>query len=220
TADPRLIAEARLLKSITSDELFQMARHGSKVVHTPAAELAVQSGVGMRVKNTFSNKAGTEVLVSLERFRPDSVATAVTCADGIARLRVRLPYVKEDPAAHMRAQTKAYRLLADASISIDMFTPMNDRLVFSVLSEAAERACDILTAEGFEVALRAGLGKVTLVGSGMHGVPGVMARVAICLAAADIDILQVADSHTTISVLLDEGDLVPAAQALHRAFGL
>ena len=110
--------------------------------------------------------------------------------------------------------------MADAALSLDMFTPMNDRLVFSVANSGAQRAADILNAEGFEVAVREGLGKVTLVGAGMHGVPGVMARVAQCLCEAHIDILQVADSHATISLLVDGGDLVSAAQALHRAFGL
>jgi aspartate kinase len=219
TADPRVIEGARLLEAVTADELFQMARHGSKVVHTPAAELALRSGVDMRVRSTFGAHEGTCV-VPLDRFRPASVATAVTTATGVTRLRARLPYVKDDPAAHMEVQTRAYRLMADASISIDMFTPMNDRLVFSVPTALADEARRLLASEGFEVALRTGLGKVTLVGSGMHGVPGVMAHVAECLAEAGIDILQVADSHATISVLLDEDDLVPAAQALHRAFGL
>jgi aspartate kinase len=219
SADPRRIADARLLATITADELFQMARHGSKVVHAPAAELALRSGIPMRVRSTFHEGEGTEV-VSLDAFRPDSVATAVTCAAGITRLRVRLPYAKDEPWAHMEAQTEVYRLMADAGISIDMFTPMNDRLVFSVADARADDARAILSEAGFEVAVRASLGKVTLVGSGMHGVPGVMARVATCLARVGIDILQVADSHATISLLVDEGDLDEAAQELHRAFGL
>jgi aspartate kinase len=219
TADPRLIEDAAVLETITADELFQMARHGSKVVHAPAAELALQSGVRMRVRNTFSTHEGTEV-VSLDRFRPDSVATAVSTIADITRLRVRLPYAKDDAQAHMDAQTKVYHLMADASISIDMFTPMNDRLVFSIAAASTDEATAILVSEGFEVAVRRNLGKVTLVGSGMHGIPGVMARVAQSLREKGIDILQVADSHATISLLVDESDLILAAQVLHRAFGL
>jgi aspartate kinase len=219
TADPRLIEEASVLQSITADELFQMARHGSKVVHAPAAELALQSGVRMRVRGTFSECEGTEV-ISLDCFRPDAVATAVSTVAHIARLRVRLPYVKDDARAHMDAQTRIYCLMADAGISLDMFTPMNDRLVFSVATDDADEAAELLSAEDFEVAVRRDLGKVTLIGSGMHGVPGVMARVAKALREAGVDILQTADSHATISLLVDEKDLILAAQVLHRAFGL
>jgi len=219
TADPRAIDEAHVIERITADELFQMARHGSKVVHAPAAELALQSGVNMRVRNTFGTATGTQV-VSIQSFKPSAVATAVSTAGDITRIRVRLPYAKDDQDAHMRLQTAVYRALADAGISIDMFTPMNDRLVFSVQSDKAAIAVELLASSGYDVATRAGLAKVTLVGSGMHGVPGVMAQVAGCLAAHNIDILQVADSHATISLLVDGDDALPAARALHSAFGL
>jgi len=219
TADPRVIPQAHVLETITADELFQMAKHGSKIVHAPAAQLCLDSGINMRVRSTFSDACGTQV-VSLDEFKPDTVATAVTTATDIARLRVRLPYAKDDPKAHMLAQTRVYRLLADAGISIDMFTPLNDRVVCSIAASDAQRASEIIAAQGFEVALRGSLGKVTLVGSGMHGVPGVMAQVAQCLQEVDVDILQIADSHATISLLVDEDDLIRAAQALHRAFKL
>jgi len=120
----------------------------------------------------------------------------------------------------MDSQTTVYRLIADASISIDMFTPLDDCLVFSIASKEATRALELIRAQGFDVASRPSLGKVTLVGSGMHGVPGVMAKAAESLKDAGIDILQVADSHATISLLVDEKDLDTAAKALHRAFGL
>ncbi len=219
SADPRLIKDASAIKSITADELFQMAKHGSRVIHAPAAELALQSGVKMRVRSTFSEELGTEV-VSMDDYRPEKVATAISTVSGIARLRVRLAYAKDDPDKHMQMQTIAYRLMADKGISIDMFTPMNDRLVFTVDANNAVVASQILAENSFEVALRPRLCKVTLVGSGMHGVPGVMAKVAESLQAEGIDILQVADSHATISVLIDENDLDTAANALHRAFEL
>jgi aspartate kinase len=220
TADPRSVREAGPIERITADELFQMARSGSKVVHAPAAELALQSGVNMRVRNTFSDAPGTQV-VSIRSFKPSAVATAVSTVGGMARVRVRLPYAKDDAAAHMRGQTEVYALMADAGISIDMFTPMNDRLVFSVDAGDAARAAALLGEAGFdEVALHEGLAKVTLVGAGMHGVPGVMATVAAGLRDAGIDILQVSDSHATISVLVGEEDMDNAARALHRAFSL
>ena len=219
SADPRVIEDASVLERITADELFQMARHGAKVVHAPAAELALHSGVRMRVRSTFSDFPGTEV-VSLDDFRPDALATAVTTVGDITRMRVRLPYVKDHPEQHMQVQTQCYRLMAEAGISIDMFTPMNDRLVFSISSASAGQAAQVLQQAGLEFATRDRLGKVTLVGSGMHGVPGVMARVADCLSQAEIDILQIADSHATISLLVDENDLIAAAGALHTAFAL
>jgi len=64
------------------------------------------------------------------------------------------------------------------------------------------------------------LSKVTLVGAGMHGVPGVMARLAEYLSAAGVDIRQSADSHTTISVLIRSEDTATAIRAVHDGFEL
>ena len=65
-----------------------------------------------------------------------------------------------------------------------------------------------------------GLAKVTLVGAGMHGVPGVMARMAELLDEAGVAVLQTADSHTTISVLVPAENTRAAVRALHDGFEL
>ena len=62
--------------------------------------------------------------------------------------------------------------------------------------------------------------KVSAVGMGMTGIPGVAAQVVTALAKKDIQILQAADSHTTIWVLVYEKDLNQAVNALHQEFQL
>jgi len=218
TADPRACQDAGVLSVIRADELFQMARHGARVVHTPAAELALSSGLSVRVRNTFTDHPGTEV-VSVDAYRPSRVATAVTHADGVARVRVALPAPEGTPA-NMAAQARVYRAMADASISLDMFTPLGETLVFSVDQASLDRACDVLGQLGLTHVVQAELAKVTLVGAGMHGVPGVMATMADTLARAGVTVLQTADSHTTISVLVPAEDSPKAISALHAAFGL
>ncbi|MGQ0518741.1 ACT domain-containing protein, partial [Bacillus sp. D-CC] len=52
--------------------------------------------------------------------------------------------------------------------------------------------------------------KVSIVGAGMAGIPGVTAKIVTALAEKGIQILQSADSHTTIWVLVKETDLVEA----------
>lgn len=219
TADPRVEPKATLIECISSEELYQMADAGSKIVHPAAAELAFTSGIPLRVCNTFNDTHGTDV-VDIAAHRAKGVATAVSTVKNITRLRVRLPYAKTERQAHMDTQAKVFRLLADAGISIDMFTPMNDRIVACISSADAARAVELLAAEGLEVAAHPDLAKVTVVGSGMHGVPGVMARVAECLDRGGIDILQVADSHATISALIHEREAQRALNLLHEEFAL
>jgi aspartate kinase len=120
----------------------------------------------------------------------------------------------------MATQTRVYRLMADARVSLDMFTPLGDELVFTVQDNALIEATSILDRLGLPYDARTGLSKVTLVGAGMHGVPGVMARLAELLSAAGVDIYQAADSHTTISVLVAADQTEVAVRALHDGFKL
>lgn len=218
TADPRACDGASVLEVIRADELFQMARHGSRVVHTPAAELALASGLAVRVRNTYTNHPGT-LVADIASYRPASLATAVSHATGIARVRVALPE-EEDGSAHMAAQARVYRAMAEAGISLDMFTPSGAALVFTVAESDLGHARDVIGELGLQHDVRTGLAKVTLVGAAMHGVPGVMAQMAESLAGAGVHVLQTADSHTTISVLVPGEDAHGAVNALHDGFGL
>ncbi|MDF1542474.1 MAG: aspartate kinase [Anaerosomatales bacterium] len=218
SADPRTCDGPQVLEVIRADELHQMARHGARVVHTPAAELALASGLALRVRNTYSDHPGTRV-ADISAYRPERVATAVSHVDDVARVRVALP-APENTRAHMAAQARVYRAMADACVSLDMFTPVGETLVFSIAGSALDGACEVLSALGMTYQVQASLSKVTLVGAGMHGVPGVMARMAECLDRAGVTVLQTADSHTTISVLVPSEESRAAVQALHDGFEL
>jgi len=217
SADPRACDGVRVLDSLQFEELFQMALAGSKVMHAPAAETAMNAGVPVRVRNTYGHAAGTLIATAGgpagDRRR---VATAVSHVDGLARLVATLPC----GGSRAAALTAVFRAMADEGISLDMFTPVGDVLALSLGEDDLERATRILEELDLPSRAETGLAKVTLVGAGMHGVPGVMARVADALAAAEVEVLQIADSHYTISVLVSQHDSRPAITALHTAFGL
>ena len=220
TADPRACAEARVLDALQYEELFQMAKAGAKVMHAPAAEVAMGAGVPVWVRNTYSPARGT-VITSAARLAAEhacGIATAVSHADGIVRVTVAL--ADGDHAARMASLTRVFEAMADSSVSLDMFTPCGDSLVFSFSEDELDVAAVVLEEVGLPSRIERGLAKVTLVGAGMHGVPGVMARVAEALSRAGAPILQIADSHYTISVLVPQETSRDAIQALHREFTL
>lgn len=215
SADPRACDGARILDSLQYEELFQMALAGAKVMHAPAAETAMSGGIPVRVRNTYSDAPGTTV-TDADALRPRRVAAAVSHADGIARFMVTLP----EGGSRASALTAVFRGMADAGVSLDMFTPIDHLLAFSVDSSKVDAAKAVLGDLGLSYDIHGSLSKVTLVGAGMHGVPGVMARVAEALASDGIEILQIADSHYTISVLVDGERSRSAINSLHAAFGL
>jgi aspartate kinase len=218
SADPRACEGVRVLDSIQYAELFQMARSGAKVMHAPAAEIAMGAGVPVRVLNADGRSGGTLVTgaEALADGRRRRVATAVSHAEGVTRFVVTIP----DGPQRAEAVTAVFHAMADAGVSLDMFTPLDCRLAFSAEAGEADRAAGLLDALGLPFQRRDRLAKVTLVGAGMHGVPGVMARIAEALSSAGIEILQSADSHYTISVLVTDTQTAPTIGALHAAFGL
>ena len=78
----------------------------------------------------------------------------------------------------------------------------------------------MLDESGFKYVCNTGCAKVSVVGSAMRGVPGIMATFVAALAAKNIAILQTVDSDTTISAIVKEEHLVDAVTALHHAFKL
>ncbi|MCL2881432.1 MAG: aspartate kinase [Coriobacteriia bacterium] len=218
TADPRQVPAAAVIDTIRADELFQMAQRGSKVVHTPAAELALASGVTLLVKNTYSEHPGTRV-ADIAAYRPGALATAVASTSDVARFTVKLGDC-EGADRHLHTQAGIYRRLADADVSLDMFTPAGEKLYFTVKHTDSVAVQEVLTSLGLAFERQDALAMATVIGAGMHGVPGVMARVATALEDAGIDIFQVADSHNTISVLISDVHEARAVRALHAAFVL
>lgn len=220
TADPRLVPEARTLPVTTYDEVAQMAHMGAKVVHPRAVELAMQGNVPLRVRSTFADGPGTLVTYSLEaaggllpQVQPAGAVTGVTHVLNLAQVSVQTE--PGDPRG-----LELFRFLADAQISIDLINVYPDRKVFCVEERLAERARAILQGLGFAAQVRTGLAKVSAVGAGMRGRPGVMATVAESLQQAGVEILQTADSHVTISCLVARAEVEKAVRALHEGFGL
>ncbi len=220
TADPRIVPEARTLPVVSYEELFQMAHQGAKVVHPRAVELAMRANVPVRVRSTFDDpevEPGTLITHGFEVGGQwdglGRVVTGVTNVPDLAQFSV-------EGGDRSDSAVRAFRLLADASISVDLINVAPDRRRFVVAGEDAARARRALEAEGFRVDVRLECAKVSVVGTGMRGVPGVMAAIVEALHQEGVQILQSADSHVTISCLVGKADMERAVQALHRKFGL
>ena len=218
TADPRSVDSASVIQVIRADELHQMAVMGSKVVHAPAAEVALGSGVPLVIRNTFTSHPGTRV-VDAATFTPETVATAVASTTNVVRFVIDLG-AECGSREHLASQSAVFGAMADSGVSLDMFTPAGRSLLLTVNSAAAAKGEAVVRDLGLNFRLDHDLAKVTLVGAGMHGIPGVMAQVARALDSVGADIYQIADSHTTISVLVEAVVADAAVMALHTAFAL
>ncbi|MOA59667.1 Aspartokinase [compost metagenome] len=78
----------------------------------------------------------------------------------------------------------------------------------------------VLHSLGLTPSILSGCAKVSVIGGGINGVPGIMAKIVEALTEKNIQILQSADSNTTIWVLVNKEDMVHALRALHAKLEL
>lgn len=220
TADPKVVNNAKIISHIDYNEIFQMADSGSKVIHPRAVEVAMGSNLPLVIKNTSSDAPGTMVT----QFKKHENGLPVDdrgLLTGIAHLHNRTQITIEYPKGYTYEDyDDILDKLADLGISIDLINIFTDKKVFTV----DDSDCDIITKLLQErknlFALNRGCSKITVIGSRMRGVPGVMARILKALNQSSIKVYQTSDSHTTISVLIKTKDSEKAVMALHDEFGL
>ena len=222
TADPRIVSNARLLDSVTYNEVCQLAREGAKVVHPRAVEIAMHCGIPLRIKSTLSDSMGTlitnngygisdQVNSIMER-----TITGITYTSNISQIKINIASLQDKKGVEL----KIFKSLAQENISVDFITLQPDLLLFTVLADKALRAQAILNTMSLPAELVMNCAKVAVVGAAMTGIPGVMAQVMEALNEQDIPILQCGDSYTNIWCLVDQEHMQNAVKALHDKFEL
>lgn len=218
TADPRIVSEAKSLSLVTYNEICNMAYQGAKVIHPRAVEIAMQSKVPIRIRSTHSSSVGT-LVTAIGTDRPgrdveERLLTGIAHTDEVTQIKVT------EKKGQYDIQSNVFKTMAENGISVDLININPNGVVFTVTEEVTDRAVRALEDIGYEPEVIRHCAKVSAVGAGIAGVPGVAAKIVGTLAAEGIDILQSADSHTTIWVLVKQQDLVKAVNALHEAFEL
>jgi len=222
TADPRIVEDARLLDAITYNEICQMAREGAKVVHPRAIEIAMQRGIPVRVRSTFSDSPGTLVRNHIygESDRvditTDMIITGITHSSNIAQIKIDITRLEDQKGV----QLKVFKAMADEGISVDFINVQPELIMYTVNDEQAAHADRILKDMDIYSAIEFNCAKVAVVGAAMTGIPGVMARVVEALDQYNIPILQSGDSYTNIWCLVKKDHMRKAVQALHDQFEL
>lgn len=218
TADPRIVKKARPLNTVTYAEICNLAYQGASVVHPRAVEMVMQAKIPMHVRSTYSDEIGTLVTTSGSQNETVDISehliTGIAHMAGITQIKVSM-----GKQAH-RIQSDIFKAMADANISVDFINISPSGVAFTVSEMVSERAVTILKTLGFQPETIKNCAKVSTVGAGMTGVPGVAAKIVQALTTKEVQILQSADSHTTIWVLIHEQDLTTAVNALHDAFDL
>ena len=218
TADPRIAENARPLSVVTYTEVCNLAYQGAKVIHPRAVEIAMQAKVPIRIRSTYTDNLGTLVTTINKENRgsdiKERVVTGIAHVSKVTQIKV---FAKKD---QYYLQAEVFKAMANEKISVDFINISPNGVVYTVTDEMTDHAIKVLEILGHEPVVERDCAKVSVVGAGIAGVPGVTSKIVTALSEQGIRILQSADSHTTIWVLVKQDDLVKSVNALHDAFQL
>lgn len=213
TADPGRVAAAHTIAAMSFDELTELAEHGSKVMHDKAARLAQSSKTPYAVRNL---RSGVGTAISDDAVSPEKPVTGIATLLGYTFVHV-VPEAAVMPGGW---EHDVFRLMAEATISIDCINVNAAGVFFIVSDPQLGRARELLETLPIAVRARRDCAKISIVGAGMRGTPGVMYGVVRALVNAGVPIIHSTDSNITISVLVPGSQAAAAESALHEYFEL
>lgn len=225
SADPRTVATARLLESVTFAEAIEMGQFGAKSMHPLALEPAAEHGIPVRFRNTFNTDSpGTRIVPEAPVADSHNPVKCVLLLKNAALLTVSGAAMIGRPGT----AAQVFRALADANVNIMMISQAVSEAGISLViaKEHAERAKAVLertlmrAGAAKSVALQDQVSVVACVGSGMHGVPGIAARMFTSVANRKINIIAIAQGSSELSIsFVAEAHAAPdAVKALHDEF--
>ncbi len=222
TADPRIVPNARKLSEVSYDEMLEFASLGAKVLHNRSVEMAKRYGVQLVVLSSLTRAEGT--IVKEETKVERMIVSGVAADKNVARISVI--GVKNEPGIAF----KIFNLLARNQINVDIIIQSIGReerkdISFTVARTDLEEAMTLLNENREAMTAQAitceeGVAKLSIIGAGMTGNPGVASKMFEALYSANINIKMIATSEIRITVLINEADVNRAMRTVHDAFDL
>ncbi len=224
TTDPRIVPEARKLKTISYDEMLELASLGALVLQPRSVEFAKLFNVPIHVRSSFNNNTGTMVQ-EVGNMEKNILVTGVACDNNVVKLGIF--GVPDQPGVTLHI----FKALAEANVNVDMIiqstthnSEFND-ISFTTTSDNLNKALDVLhdleheiKAEG--IVFDEDVAKVSIVGAGMITNCGVAAKMFEALAEECINIDMISTSEIKVSCIVKAKDAKAAVRVLHNKFDL
>jgi aspartate kinase len=223
TADPRLVKTARKLSHIQYDEMLELAAVGARVMHPRAVEIGELYGVPIHVRSSFHEGVGTMIVAHVpmeDRQRVRGIAEESNVA------KITVVGVPDRPGI----AAAIFEPLGAAGISVDVIVQNIGRsrrtdLTFSVAQSDLKAAEKLVKAAAksigaTRVVSAGGIAKLSIVGTGMLGTPGIAGRMFRALADAGINIEMISTSEIRITCMVARDQVEKGVRILHKTFEL
>ena len=222
TTDPRMIPEARVIDTISFMEMMEMSYFGAKVIHSRALLPAMEKDIPVYVRNTF-NPTHPGTLISRETHADKRIVKAVSliknsCLISVTGFATGRPGVAGE----------IFSALADAGVNVMLISQGSSELNISmIITEEEEKRAEValkkIQDKGFikRCTFSNDVQVVSVVGSGMRGTPGTLARIFKSLGEQRINVLMISQgSEVNVSFVVNGNDGLKAVRAIHDEFKL
>ena len=220
TADPRKVENAKMLKTISYDEMLELATLGAQVLNNRSVEMAKKYNIELEVLSSFTNTPGTIVkeAAKMEKMLISGVAKDTEVA------RISVVGVPDEPGLAF----KMFSRLSAKKINVDIILQSIGRdgtkdISFTVAKSNAKEAAEVMeeyvnAVGGKSVSVDENVAKISIVGAGMESHSGVATKMFEALYDAQINIRMISTSEIKVSVLIDEDNADAAVKAIHSKF--
>ena len=213
TTDPRMVKEARRIKSISFDEAAELAYFGAKVLHPATIIPAVRKKIPVRVLNSYKpDREGT--IITEEAPACENPVKAIAFKSGItvvniASTRMLMAY---------GFLNKIFEIFAHYKVPVDVVA--TSEVSVSLTVDETSELWDIVTdlKKIGEVNVEGSKSIVCCVGDNLRNIPGVP-HIA-CSALQDLKIQMISQGASAINItfVIDDERLPEAVRGLHDAF--
>ena len=226
TADPRWVANAKVIPTISYQEAMELSHFGAKVIYPPTIQPVLSKGIPVLIKNTFAPAdAGTLIQNKVEV--DGSIIRGISSINNIALISLEGSGMVGIPGFSKRL----FEALSNAKINVILITQSSSEHsicvgIDTINTDKAKQVVDV--AFEYEIAIgkveplivEKDLSIIALVGDNMKNHTGISGRMFSSLGRNGVNVRAISQgsSERNISAVISTADVRKAVNVLHEGF--
>lgn len=216
TADPKIVANAKLMSTVFYNDVYQMAEYGAKVIHPKAVAIAMRSNIPLFVKNTMSDSPGTLITNRIDTLlNSKKIATSI-----VNRTKALLTVIFDGSAGMLESDSILLELIANENLDISVVEITDSRKIFLIDTNKIDIFKNLLLSKGYHIDLFEPCSEINIIGVGANQITKIISKTISILYSQNIPLINLSDSIFSVSCLVNPKYEYAAITALHSSFEL
>ncbi len=214
TTDPRIVKNAQLMKSISCDEMLELASLGASVLHPRAVEIARNYGVTLLVKSSWDNLSGTLLTSKKNNIPTKGGIEHRSPVHGLELIEHQAVIALSNIPDRPGIAADLFETLSKGGVNVDLIIQATHQvnkndITFTVnedeLKNAHSQCLHIIKSIGGEISTQSNMTKLSINGSGIMGRAGIASSLFDTLSNSGVNIRLIATSEVKVSCVIDAG---------------